>query len=119
MIALAKTKLGKPYVFGADGPGSYDCSGLLMVAYGSVGLSLPHSASTIGYSYGKKVSRSGLTRGDIVCFNTIADRDLVDHVGLPWQQLVPATRRSGQGKVHHLDAHRLLRQRVLVGRSVL
>ena len=99
VISLAKAKLGKPYVFGAVGPRSYDCSGLLMEAYREAGVSLPHSAYTIGYSIGKKVSRSDLERGDIVCFNTIADSDLSDHVGvyLGGGSFLHAS--SGQGRV--------------------
>ena len=82
VISVAKARLGKPYIFGSVGPSSYDCSGLLMVAYATAGISLPHSAYSIGYTYGRKVSRSDLTRGDIVCFNTVSDGDLVDHVGI-------------------------------------
>ena len=33
-IAFAEAQIGKPYVYGAAGPGSYDCSGLVMRAYG-------------------------------------------------------------------------------------
>lgn len=99
VIATAKTKLGKPYVFGASGPSSYDCSGLLMLAYGTVGVSLPHSAYTIGYGIGKKVSRSDLSRGDIVCFNTISDSDLVDHVGIYLGNGSFLHASSGQGRV--------------------
>jgi cell wall-associated NlpC family hydrolase/SH3-like domain-containing protein len=99
VIAVAKSKLGKPYVFGSVGPNSYDCSGLLMVAYGAVGLSLPHSACTIGYGIGKKVSRDELERGDIVCFNTIADGDLVDHVGIYLGGGSFLQASSGQGRV--------------------
>jgi len=41
-VKAAKTQLGKPYVWGADGPDSYDCSGLTMWAYSQVGISIPH-----------------------------------------------------------------------------
>lgn len=99
VIAIAKSKLGKPYVFGSNGPNSYDCSGLLMVAYGAVGLSLPHSACNIGYGIGKKVSRDELERGDIVCFNTVADGDLVDHVGIYLGGGSFLHASSGQGRV--------------------
>ena len=99
VIAVAKAKLGKPYVFGAVGPRSYDCSGLLMEAYREAGVSLPHSAYIIGYSLGKKVSRSELERGDIVCFNTIADSDLSDHVGIYLGGGSFLHASSGQGRV--------------------
>ena len=40
-LAFARTQLGKPYVWGATGPDSYDCSGLTGAAYRAAGLSLP------------------------------------------------------------------------------
>ena len=43
-LAFAKAQLGEPYVRNADGPSSWDCSGLTMAAWGSVGVSLPHSS---------------------------------------------------------------------------
>jgi cell wall-associated NlpC family hydrolase len=99
VIAAAKAKLGKPYVFGAVGPNSYDCSGLTMYAYKTVGLSLPHSAYLVGYNVGKKVSRNQLKRGDIVCFNTVADSDLSDHVGIYLGGGSFLHASSGQGRV--------------------
>lgn len=99
VIAAAKAKLGRPYVLGAVGPSSYDCSGLTRYAYGKVGISLPHSAYQVGYRSGSKVSRDDLKRGDIVCFNTVSDGDLVDHVGiyLGGGSFIHAS--SGQGRV--------------------
>lgn len=42
-ITTALAQLGKPYVFGAAGPTSYDCSGLVMAAYAAAGVSLPRT----------------------------------------------------------------------------
>lgn len=99
VIAAALAQLGKPYVYGRTGPSSFDCSGLTRYAYSQVGVSLPHSAQSVGYSAGAKVTRSQLQRGDIVCFNTISDSDSSDHVGiyLGGNQFVHAS--SGQGRV--------------------
>src|SRR5205807_1430428 len=67
VIAFARAQLGKPYVMGAAGPDSYDCSGLTMAAYARVGVSLPHSAhAQMGYG---PISRSQLQPGDLVFFN--------------------------------------------------
>jgi cell wall-associated NlpC family hydrolase len=41
-LRAALSQQGKPYVWGAAGPSSYDCSGLMMWAYKKVGISLPH-----------------------------------------------------------------------------
>ncbi|MEP7025278.1 MAG: C40 family peptidase, partial [Actinomycetota bacterium] len=40
-VAFAYAQIGKPYVWGATGPGSYDCSGLMMAAWASAGVSIP------------------------------------------------------------------------------
>jgi cell wall-associated NlpC family hydrolase len=66
-VQFALSQVGKPYVFGAAGPGSYDCSGLTMAAWAKAGVSLPHSAAG-QYSYGHHVSRADLRPGDLVFF---------------------------------------------------
>ena len=66
-LAYARAQLGEPYVRNGDGPSSWDCSGLTMMAWGSVGVSLPHSASQ-QYSRGSVVSKGDLQLGDLVFF---------------------------------------------------
>lgn len=75
-IAYAKAQLGKPYQWGADGPGSYDCSGLTMQSWRHAGVSLPHSSSQ-QYSTLPHVPRSALQPGDLVFFGSP-----VHHVGI-------------------------------------
>ncbi|MGH3623154.1 MAG: C40 family peptidase, partial [Sciscionella sp.] len=67
---------GAAYVWGADGPSSYDCSGLMMYAYGRAGISLPHSAEAQS-TMGRSVSRDALQPGDLVFFGSP-----VHHVGM-------------------------------------
>lgn len=65
-VKFALGQVGKPYVFGAAGPSSFDCSGLTMAAWQAAGVSLPHSAAD-QYNYGKHVSSpSALQPGDLV-----------------------------------------------------
>ncbi|GAA0421451.1 hypothetical protein Acor_77550 [Acrocarpospora corrugata] len=66
----------KPYVWGAEGPSSYDCSGLIMAAYQQVGISLPHYTGD-QWTAGTHVSREDLRPGDLVFFYS----DL-HHVGM-------------------------------------
>jgi cell wall-associated NlpC family hydrolase len=66
-VEFALAQVGKPYVFGAAGPGSYDCSGLTMAAWQTAGVSLPHSAAD-QYNYGQHVSRDALQPGDLIFF---------------------------------------------------
>lgn len=64
VVALAKRQVGKPYVYGASGPSSFDCSGLVQYAYReATGKRLPHSSSAIRDA-GRRVSRPSV--GDIV-----------------------------------------------------
>ena len=66
-VQFALDQVGKPYVFGAAGPGSYDCSGLTMRSWQAGGVSLPHSAAG-QYGYGHHVSRDELQPGDLLFF---------------------------------------------------
>jgi peptidoglycan DL-endopeptidase CwlO len=59
--------IGKPYVFGSDGPNSYDCSGLTKEAWASVGVSLDHFTKD-QWNEGKAVSRDQLQPGDLVFY---------------------------------------------------
>lgn len=65
VIDFACAQLGKPYRWGATGPGSYDCSGFTMAAWRQGGVNLPHS-SRAQYGSGTRVSRSDLRPGDLV-----------------------------------------------------
>jgi peptidoglycan DL-endopeptidase CwlO len=68
-VAYAKAQIGKPYAYGAAGPGSFDCSGLTMMAWAQAGVSLPHS-SRDQYGVTRRVSRSELRPGDLVFYYT-------------------------------------------------
>ncbi len=68
-VAAAKSVLGSPYVWAADGPSSFDCSGLTMYAWGRAGVSLPHS-SQMQQSSGSRVSLSALQPGDLVFYGS-------------------------------------------------
>ncbi|WP_232050210.1 C40 family peptidase [Actinoplanes sp. OR16] len=59
--------IGKPYVFGSNGPNSYDCSGLTQKAWASVGVSLEHYTKD-QYGSTKSVSRDELKPGDLVFY---------------------------------------------------
>jgi cell wall-associated NlpC family hydrolase len=67
VVAFAKAQIGKPYVFGATGPNSYDCSGLTLAAWKSVGVQLDRT-SQAQFGDGVAVSQSQLQPGDLVFF---------------------------------------------------
>jgi cell wall-associated NlpC family hydrolase len=66
-VSYALAQVGDAYVYGAAGPSAFDCSGLTMAAWGSAGVSLPHSSSA-QMGYGTPVSISALQPGDLVFY---------------------------------------------------
>jgi hypothetical protein len=64
---FACSQAGKPYVWAADGPDSYDCSGLTMASWARVGIYLPHNAASQRRSM-PYVSRANLQIGDLVFY---------------------------------------------------
>jgi cell wall-associated NlpC family hydrolase len=72
--------LGLPYQWGAAGPASYDCSGLVMRAWERAGVQMPHS-SRLQYQQVAKISYSELRPGDLVFFATNpSNPDTIHHV---------------------------------------
>lgn len=65
VVSFAISQLDKPYVFGAAGPNSYDCSGLTMAAWAKVGVRLPHS-SQVQALVGVTTTAADLVPGDLV-----------------------------------------------------
>jgi len=47
VVNFALSQVGKPYVWGAAGPGAYDCSGLVMASFARIGIQLPHQSEAI------------------------------------------------------------------------
>jgi len=66
-VATALAQLGKPYVWAAAGPNSFDCSGLTLYAYASAGIALPHFTGA-QWNVGRHVSIGELRPGDLVFF---------------------------------------------------
>lgn len=66
-VQWAIAQLGSPYVFASSGPNGFDCSGLTSGAYASVGISLPHLASS-QFNTGTPVDRADLQPGDLLFF---------------------------------------------------
>ena len=84
VIYVAQNQLGKPYVYAANGPSSYDCTGFTKYCFKQIGVNLQRTALNQGYdeTYTKISSISDLRRGDLVYLNTVADADLSDHAGI-------------------------------------
>ncbi|GAA2185161.1 C40 family peptidase [Micromonospora lupini] len=75
-VKFACAQIGKPYVWGAEGPNSYDCSGLMLAAWAKAGVSLPHNAAAQSRAT-RNVSRGDLRPGDLVFYYSD-----IHHVGM-------------------------------------
>ncbi|MFF8276632.1 NlpC/P60 family protein [Streptomyces lateritius] len=75
-LAFARGQIGKPYVWGATGPSSYDCSGLTQAAWKAAGVDLPRTTWD-QVKVGTRVATADLLPGDLVFFY-----DDISHVGL-------------------------------------
>jgi cell wall-associated NlpC family hydrolase len=76
VLAFARAQLGKPYVWGAAGPSSYDCSGLTQAAWRAAGVSLPRTTWD-QVKVGTRIATDDLRPGDLVFFY-----DDISHVGI-------------------------------------
>ena len=86
VIDCARNQLGKPYVYGAAGPNSFDCSGLAYYCHGNA---IPRTASAQAYGSGKTIGKNSVQPGDLMFWNTMGDG--VGHT----------TICSGSGKMIH------------------
>ena len=86
VVDIALAQVGKPYVWAAGGPGSFDCSGLTSYAYAQVGVSIPHQSQQ-QYNL---VARKGhlvydigsLKPGDLVFWGNGGSASAIYHVGI-------------------------------------
>ena len=75
-VAEALRQLGKPYVFGAAGPDTFDCSGLMQWAWAKAGVSMPHYTVSQFHAF-PRVSVNDLQPGDLIFFSLS-----LGHVGM-------------------------------------
>lgn len=80
IVAYAKTFLGYRYVYGTNGPNTFDCSGFVQYVYKHFGYSLSRSSSTQAND-GVAVSKSNLQPGDVLIFRDTSN-SRIGHVGL-------------------------------------
>lgn len=95
-VDLAASLIGRPYVWGAEGPNSFDCSGLTQYVYQHFGIELPRRAvnqSAAGDGAGRR-----LQRGDLLFFSSDTRRSLVTHVGMYEGNgvMIDASKRHGR-----------------------
>ncbi|CAN5767986.1 hypothetical protein BH20ACT6_BH20ACT6_21010 [soil metagenome] len=99
-VGTALAQVGDAYVWGAQGPDAFDCSGLTMYAWAAAGVSLPHSAA-MQSTMGVPVTRDSLQPGDLVFYYSP-----ISHVGIYIGngQLVHAANPSAPVNVTSVDS---------------
>jgi len=99
-VGTALAQVGDAYVWGAQGPDAFDCSGLTMYAWAAGGVSLPHSAA-MQSTMGVPVTRDSLQPGDLVFYYSP-----ISHVGIYAGngQLVHAANPSAPVNVTSVDS---------------
>jgi cell wall-associated NlpC family hydrolase len=79
VVRMAASLSGRPYVYGAAGPGAFDCSGFTRYVFSrAVGRVLPHNAAA-QYALSHKIAKSAIRPGDLVFF---VSNGYVYHVGI-------------------------------------
>jgi len=78
VLQAAAEERGEPYKYGADGPASFDCSGLTQHVYAQFRVDLPHN-SAAQYRAVDHVSKAKMRRGDLLFFH---NQDGIYHVGI-------------------------------------
>lgn len=90
-VAWAMDQLGKPYLWGGQGPDAFDCSGLTMKAWEAAGVSI-RRVTTDQYNHGTRVDASDLQPGDLLFYDT-------SDLGAPGAPPTHVTLYAGDGKM--------------------
>lgn len=98
----AVSMLGKPYRYGGYSPSGFDCSGLVFYSFRRAGVELPRDTRSMR-SAGREISRSALSRGDLVFFDQEGKKS--SHVGiyLGNGKFVHAPSSGGHVRIDRLD----------------
>jgi cell wall-associated NlpC family hydrolase len=83
VIAFARAQIGKPYKFNTAGPSTFDCSGLTLAAFATIGISLPHySGAQMAFGTIVDWTTSAIRPGDLVFLESAPGSGVVSHVGI-------------------------------------
>lgn len=80
-LKFAMSKRGTPYVWGGTGNGGFDCSGLMLRAYGKAGITLPRVAADQYSAFSRKIAWKNLRPGDLVFFHGFGHVGMVSRPG--------------------------------------
>lgn len=117
----AKSFLGTKYVWGATGPGTFDCSGFTQWVYRDVGINIPR-VSRDQARVGEYINYHQLRRGDMVFFDTKKRRNgIVSHVGiyLGNGNFIHASSSAKKVVIYNFEEKPFYKKRFMWGRRVI
>ncbi|MEU0483425.1 C40 family peptidase [Streptosporangium sp. NPDC006013] len=101
-VKWAMSKRGTPYVWGGTGNGGFDCSGLMLRAYGAAGIKLPRVTTDQYAAFSKKIAWKDLKAGDLAFFSGLGHVGMITRPGY----MVHAPRSGDVVKEEKLSAWR-------------
>ena len=104
VVSYAMQFLGRPYVYGASGSSSFDCSGFTSYVYRNFGYSLNRSAAG-QYSNGTAIDQSQMQPGDLILWRAYGSSSTATHVGIYIgnDQYIHASSTGGQVTIDDMD----------------
>lgn len=106
VVENARSFLGTPYVWGGEGPGGFDCSGLIQYVFGQVGINLPR-VSYQQAAAGQQVGLKALRPGDLVGWDNSSRNNGADHIAIYIGngQIIEAPRPGLSVRIRSLDSN--------------
>ena len=107
LLTWAQGHIGNPYVFGATGPGTWDCSGFTQAAYAQIGVSLPRTAAAqrnwLAAGNGSRVTPGQEQPGDLIFVDSYLGPNQIGHVMLVYDPGKHLTIEAGGRRVDNYD----------------
>lgn len=84
ILKEAESYLGTPYLLGGTNRNGIDCSSLVVSSFLKGGIKLPRTSQSQS-TYGKRISRKEIRKGDLIFFATGSNKNVVTHVGIAYE----------------------------------